>query len=167
MKIISFLSLSLTFIFTSSSVKANQHHNIDINLNGNIGMIASVKNESKKCHSAINSVVKEVQKTSGNLGVKRFNVRHDSSNIWSNAPDGNMFDLDIGGNQKTSWFRDKTNMQKITTKMIKNCPNIVGIVVSIEGDYLYAYGLVNGSIKKFICHNSNKPPFRWGYYSGG
>jgi hypothetical protein len=167
MKTVSISVLSLTFILTSSSVKANQHHNIEINHNRNIGMIASVENESKKCRYTINSIVKEVQKTSGNLGVKRLNVRRNLSGIWSNGPKGDLFDLDIGANQKISWFSDNDKMQKIATKIVKNCPDTIGVVVSTEGDYLYAYGLVDEKIKKFICPRSNKMPFRWGFYSGG
>jgi hypothetical protein len=127
--------------------------------------INSFSNEPKQCRYEIDSLVQEIQQTSGYLGVRRFNVRRNSK-IWSNAPRGDMFDLDIGGSQKNSWFNDTTKMGNITTKLVKKCPNIVGVVVSMEGDYLHAYGSVNGQIDKFACPNSRKPPFRWGYYSG-
>jgi hypothetical protein len=166
MKIANFLILSSTFMLTSSITNANQYHINDRTNDGDIRKIASVRNESKQCRSVIDSLIKEVQQTSGYLGVKRIDVRRDLSKIWSNAPKGDMFDLDIGASQKISWYKDSIKMRKITSKLVKNCPNIVGAVVSIEGDYLYAYGSVNGQINKFACPNSRKSPFRWGYYSG-
>jgi hypothetical protein len=160
------LTLSLPFMLMGSITNANQYHINDRTNTGDIRKISSVKNEPKQCRSEIDSLVKEVQQTSGNLGVKRLNVRRDLSKIWSNAPKGDMFDLDIGGNQKISWYSDTAKMRKITTKLVKNCPNIVGVAISIEGDYIEAYGSVNGQIGKFACPRSRKSPFRWGYYSG-
>ncbi len=145
------------------SSKANSHSTIDAHKHND-----NVTTEPKECRFVINSLVKEVQKTSGNLGVKRFNVRRNSSRIWSNIPLGDMFDLDIGGNQKISWYRNTVKMQDFAAKVVRKCPGIIGIVVSTEGDYLYAYGLVSGQTKKFTCPiNLNKQPYRWGHYSGG
>jgi hypothetical protein len=166
MKIANFLSLTLTFMLIGSIANAKQYYINDRTNTENTRLFASVKNEPKQCRSVIDSLVKEVQQTSGYLGVKRINVRRDLSKIWSNAPKGDVFDLDIGGNQKIPWYKDTGKMRKITTKLVKNCPNIVGAIVSIEGDYLYAYGSVNGKIEKFACPNSSESPFRWGYYSG-
>lgn len=166
MRIFNSLTLSLVITLASSIADANQYHiNDRTNTDANM-IIASYKNEPKQCRSGIDSLVNEVQQTSGNLGVKRLNVRRDLSKIWSNAPKGDMFDLDIGGNQKISWFTNAAKMRKITTRLVKNCPNIIGVVVSIEGDYIEAYGSVNGQVEKFACPKSRKLPLRWGYYSG-
>lgn len=128
--------------------------------------VASASPEPKKCQSVINSLVKEVESTSGILIVKRVNLRTETQ-IWSNPPQGQIFDLDIGGNQKTQWFNDARKMRNITTKMIASCPGIVGTAITTEGDYLNVYGLVNGKVRKFSCPQSRQSPFRWGYYSGG
>jgi hypothetical protein len=127
--------------------------------------VASASPEPKKCQSVINSLVKEVESTSGGLIVKRVNLRTETK-IWSNPPQGQIFDLDMGGNQKIPWYRDASKMQNITTKMVKSCPGIVGTVITIEGDYLNVYGLVNRKVRKFSCPQSKQSPFRWGYYSG-
>jgi hypothetical protein len=127
---------------------------------------AQAKSTSNQCQAASNALISDIDRTSGKLLLKRINI-HSETKIWSNPPKGEMFNLDIGGNQKTQWFNDADKMQSITSKLVKSCPGIIGAVVSIEGDYLSAYGLVNGRVKKFICPNSNSAPFPWGYYSGG
>jgi hypothetical protein len=158
--------LIVFFIPMKSIAKVKQHYTISIHDPEDIMISTSTTSEPRKCRTVIDSLVKEVKQTSGYLGVKRLNVRRNARSTWSNPPQGDMFDLDIGGNQSTSWFRDNNKMRIIATKMVEICPNIVGIVVSVEGDYIYAYGLVNGQVKKFICPNSNTLPFRWGYHGG-
>jgi hypothetical protein len=121
---------------------------------------------TSKCQSTSDSLVNYVKQTSGLLSLNRLNI-HTGTKLWSNPPQGEMFVLDIGGNQKTQWFSDTKTMQNITTKLVKSCPSVIGSIVSTEGDYLSIYGLVDGRVKKFTCPKSKSAPFRWGYYSGG
>ena len=125
--------------------------------------VASASPEPKKCQAVINSLVKEAETTSRIIIIKRVNLT--KTRIWSNAPQGDIFDLDISG-QNIPWYRNASKMQNITTKMVKSCPGIVGTATTIEGDYLNVYGLVNGKVKKFRCPQSKQSPFPWGYYSG-
>jgi hypothetical protein len=161
------ISISIVFFIPVESIaKVKQDYTASIHSPESILISTYTTSEPRKCRTVIDSVVKDIQKTSGYLGVKRINARRNLNNIWSNAPKGDLFDLDIGGSQKIPWFSDNNKMQIITTKMIKNCPDIIGTVVSIEGDDIYAYALVNGNVKKFICPNPNIRPFRWGYHGG-
>jgi hypothetical protein len=72
--------------------------------------VAEATPEPKKCQAVINSLIKDVERTSGMLIVKRVNLRSTTSQLWSNAPQGDIFDLDIGGNQKMPWYRNVSKM---------------------------------------------------------
>ncbi len=95
------IAISIVFsIPLESTAKVKENHTAIVHDPRSVLISNYTTSEPKKCRTAIDSLVKEVKKTSGYLGVKRINARRNLNNIWSNAPRGDLFDLDIGGSQE-------------------------------------------------------------------